>query len=156
MNDLPSEMFVKAWMSTPDYTVAPSTSIDEAFATMKRERIRHLLVVERGELLGVVTDRDLRRPDGGDGKVMSVLDLYLLGTKMKVADVMTSKVVTAGPDDATAHAAKLMVDNKISCLPILRDAEIVGILTSDDLLAALVYAVDPDFVAAREVETELS
>ena len=45
-----------------------------------------------------------------------------------------------------------MVANKFNCLPVLRQEQVVGILTSSDLLAALVYAVDPDFEAAREVD----
>jgi acetoin utilization protein AcuB len=152
--DLPSEMLVKAWMNPPEYSVKSNTLVDEAFATMKRERIRHLLVVDEDELVGVVTDRDLRRPDAPDGNVMSVQDMYLLGRDMKVADVMSTAVQTAGPDDLTAHAAKLMVENKINCLPVVRDGEVVGILTSDDLLAALVYSVDPEFVAARDADSD--
>ena len=151
-NELPSELLVAAWMNEPEHTVEPDTPLEEAFALMQRENVRHLLVIRGGEdLLGVVTDRDLRRPSN-DGNVMSVSELYRMGEDLTVADVMTEDPTTVGPHDLTAHAAKLMVDNKFNCLPVMRGSRVVGIITSSDLLAALVHEVDPEFVAAREAE----
>ena len=149
---LPREHYVKAWMNPPEHRVSSDTSTREAFALMKGEHIRHLLVVDGDELLGVVTDRDLRRPRAPDGEIMSIQDLYALGDDAQVRDVMTTELVTCEPDELIANAARLMVENKISCLPVLREEELLGILTSDDLLAALVYAVDPDYLEAREIE----
>ena len=79
--------------------------------------------------------------------------VYRVGEKLKVADVMTEDVLTATPDDLTADAARIMVSNQINCLPVVDDDRVVGILTSTDLLAALVHEADPDFVAARDAET---
>jgi acetoin utilization protein AcuB len=153
-SDLPDEALVKAWMNPPEHSVRPDTFVDEAFAILKRERIRHLLVMnEQDELVGVVTDRDLRRPDWTGGDVLSVREMYLLGDELRVHDVMTDDVVTVTPDTLTAEAAALMAERKIDCLPVLDDeGEVVGILTSSDLLAALVYAMDPLAVEAREAE----
>lgn len=151
-DELPSELLVAAWMNEPEHTVEPSTAVEEAFALMQRENVRHLLVVRGGEdLLGVVTDRDLRRPSS-DGNMMSVKDLYRVGDDLTVADVMTEDPTTVRPDDLTSFAAKLMVDNKFNCLPVMRGSRVVGIITSSDLLAALVHEVDPEFVAAREAD----
>lgn len=151
-DDLPNENRVGAWMNSPDYTIDPNELVDEAFKLMQRNNIRHLLVVKNDELVGVVTDHDLRRADLEDGDMMSVTELYRVGERLRVQDVMTDEVITATPDDHTADAARIMVENKINCLPVVDDDKVVGILTSSDLLAALVHEVDPDFVAARELE----
>lgn len=153
MSELPSEMTVKAWMNPPEHTISPDAYAEDAFKVMKRAGVRHLLVMRGEELVGVVTDRDLRRPDWSDGDVLSVREMYRLGEELRVYDVMTSDVTTTGPDDLTSQAAKVMVENKFNCLPVVDDDdEVVGIITSSDLLAALVHEVDPDFVAAREAE----
>lgn len=152
-DSLPNEHMVKAWMNPPEHTVKPDTFVDEAFAIMKREHIRHLLVMnEEDELVGVVTDRDLRRPDWTGGDVLSVREMYMLGDELRVYDVMTDKAITVTPETITAEAASLMVSNKINCLPVLDDTKVVGILTSSDLLAALVYDCDPIAIEARQAE----
>lgn len=142
--DLPDAGLVQAWMNPPEHTVAPDDRADEAFAHMKRAGVRHLLVMKDEELCGVVTDRDLRRPDWHDGKTISIRDMYLIGKDLRVRDVMTREVLTSEMDDSIVHAARMMVENKINCLPVMRDERVVGILTSSDLLAALVYSHDPE------------
>ncbi|MEZ4438414.1 MAG: CBS domain-containing protein [Polyangiaceae bacterium] len=114
-------------MNPPEHTVSPSTDSNDAIEMMQRVRIRHLLVVEDDELVGVVTDHDLRKADG------------------VVRDVMATQLLTATPDMHAAQAARVMVENKINCLPVLKDDKVVGILTSSDLLAALVDLVDADY-----------
>ena len=152
-DDLPNEALVVAWMSTPDHSIRPDAFVDEAFAILKKERVRHLLVMnEREELVGVVTDRDLRRPDWKGDELLSVRDMYVLGDELRVYDVMTEDVVTVAPDTATADAARVMAEQKIDCLPVVRDGDVVGILTSTDLLGALVHEMDPIAREAREAE----
>lgn len=151
-DDLPNENRVNAWMNPPDHTIGPDDEVDEAFKLMQRHRIRHLLVVKDDELVGVVTDHDLRHQGDGEADLTNMSEVYRVGEKLKVADVMTDEVITATPEDLTADAARIMVSNQINCLPVVDDDRVVGILTSTDLLAALVHEVDPDFVAAREAE----
>ena len=156
--ELPSELLVKAWMNQPDYQVGPATTLEEAFAVMRRESVRHLLVVEEDELVGIVSDRDLRHQEAPHnkepGEPWSLRDIYRFGDELCVRDVMTEDVITVDPDQPTARAASLMVENKVNCLPVVLGERLVGILTSSDLLAALVYAVDPDEAEAREIESE--
>lgn len=145
------DLQVRAWMNAPEFTVRPEATVEDAFATMRREDIRHLLVVDADDtLVGVVTDRDLRRPDGSTDDLMSVRAMYVMGDDLKVADVMTSDPMVVAPDDLTAQAAKIMVENKFSCLPVVADDEVVGIITTTDLLAALVNEMDPVAIEARE------
>ncbi|MEM1029137.1 MAG: CBS domain-containing protein [Myxococcota bacterium] len=135
---------VKMWMNPPEHTVDRGTTVEEAFAVMAREGIRHLLVVDESEeLVGVVTDRDLRRPTI-DGEVMTVEAMYKVGEALKVRDVMTASPMTVGPETHAAEAARMMVENKFNCLPVVdRDGGLVGITTSVDLLSALVHETDP-------------
>lgn len=145
------DMQVRAWMNAPEFTVRPDATVEEAFAMMRREDVRHLLVVDDDDtLVGVVTDRDLRRPDGGQDDLMSVRAMYVMGEDLKVSDVMSDEPMVVAPDELTANAAKIMVENKFSCLPVVADDEVVGIITTTDLLAALVNEVDPIAIEARE------
>ena len=157
-DDLPSELQVKAWMNQPDYQVSPGATLEEAFAVMRRENVRHLLVVDEDELVGIVSDRDLRHQEAPHkkepGEPWSLRDIYRFGDELCVRDVMTEDVITVDPDEPTARAASLMVENKVNCLPVVRGERLVGILTSSDLLAALVYAVDPEGAEARDLEAE--
>ncbi|MBW2527680.1 MAG: CBS domain-containing protein [Deltaproteobacteria bacterium] len=143
-SDLPSDLLVKAWMNPPDHRVTPNDTVEDALGIMRAANVRHLLVMEDDELCGVVTDRDLQRPDYQDGRPLEVEELYLIGQDLRVRDVMSEEVITIEADAPTARAAQLMVDNKFNCLPVVRDDALVGILTSSDLLAALVHIVDPD------------
>jgi CBS domain-containing protein len=143
---------VRGWMSPPEFTVRPDALVEDAYAIMRREDIRHLLVLDdRGELVGVVTDRDLRRPNWNGEDLLSVRDMYLLGDELRVFDVMSEDPITVTPDELTSTAARIMVENKFNCLPVVNDrGTVVGILTSSDLLGALVYEVDPIALEARE------
>lgn len=136
---LPDNHYVRAWMSPPEHQVGVDTKLEDAFETMLREQVRHLLVIEQGELCGVVSDRDLRRPRGQAGRPMSARELFLLASELRVGDVMSERPITIGPDDTVSYAAEMMVENKVSCLPVLDAGRVRGILTSDDLLAALVH-----------------
>jgi acetoin utilization protein AcuB len=150
--DLPSELLVQAWMSPPEHVVGPDALVDDALVVMRSAGVRHLLVMKEDELLGVVTDRDLRRPNWKNGDVMSIKDMYRIGEQLRVRNVMTKKVIAVKPKDTTAYAAQLMVENKFNCLPVKKGSEVVGIITSSDLLAALVHEVDPTYAEAREEE----
>jgi acetoin utilization protein AcuB len=131
---------LKAWMSAPRHTVEPDTPLDDARRLMRASRVRHLLVSKKGELVGVVTDRDLRAQ-----RRVELREVGAAPRKATVRAVMSTSLFTAKADDPTAGAARLMIDNGIGCLPITDDAgELVGIVTSTDLLKALTFAVDPE------------
>lgn len=119
-------------------TVDPSMSTKEAFALLKSMGIRHLVVVKEGMVLGIVTDRDLRRPKVSD--VFKSWDqLYRLSEEFEVEDIMVSPVITIDANADLREAAKLMVERRIGALPVT-DAHhgLAGIITETDLLKALV------------------
>jgi acetoin utilization protein AcuB len=138
-----SQLHVKAWMSQPRHHVEPTALADEAFRLMHEHHVRHLLVMNGPRIVGVVTDRDLRQPPAAQ-RPRALEDLYVVGRKVAVMNVMTTRLVTVEEDDSTAYAARLMIDNGVGCLPVMRESEVVGILTRTDLMRALAYAVDPE------------
>jgi acetoin utilization protein AcuB len=130
-------MKIKDWMTKNVLTVAPGTSVKEAFLTMKKNGFRHLPVVKGDRLVGFVTDRDLRRPAISD-VFREWNDLYRLSDDLHVEDIMITQVVSVKPDDDLQKAAALVVEKHIGALPVCEDGKIVGIITVYDFLRALV------------------
>lgn len=127
-------------MNSQIVTVGADVPVSAARQLMETHRIRHLPVVEGRQLIGIVTDRDLRVAEARRQD-----DVELL-----VADVMTQNVIAVGPDTMVDQAAMLMVDSKIGCLPVLNaDDEIVGIITDSDILNMFVEATGAGSGAAR-------
>lgn len=126
-------------MSRRLITVHPDDSVAAVRRLFELHGFHHLLVVEQGRLLGVISDRDLLKnlsPFIGSNMERTA-DAHLLDRR--VHQIMRRKPVTATPDTPYCDAARLMVEQKISCLPIL-DPETgrpVGIVTWRDLLCAV-------------------
>ncbi len=99
-------------------------SLAAARVIMQAERFKHLPVVERKRVLGVITDRDVRQH-------AVHLDETLVET------VMTADPVTVSPDTTIEEAASLMLVRRIGCLPVTQEGSLVGIITATDLLRAL-------------------
>lgn len=102
---------------------APSTSVQDACSTCYAANIRHLPVVKDGELVGVVSDRDLRAASTS-------------GTKeaLTVADLMATQVETINVDSRLSQAARRIADVAISSLPVVDHGRLVGIVTTLDVL----------------------
>jgi len=136
-------MLVKDVMKRPVITIGPEATLAEAHRRMWEYGIRHLPVVdERGELVGIVTDRDIRL-------ATSTLKEHPLSCDARVYQVMTRPVLTADPLDPVEDAARLMREEKIGCLPVLEGRELVGILTGIDLLDALIVLTGATRPAGR-------
>lgn len=115
-------MLVRSRMSRKLVSVKPAEPLDRAAALMRTHHIRHLPVVDRRRLVGIVTDRDLRA-----------------ASKARVvADVMSRDPVVVAPNAAIDEAARLMRRNKFDAVPVVERGRLVGILTSADVLEAFV------------------
>jgi acetoin utilization protein AcuB len=112
-------------MSRDIKTIGLSASAADAKNTMRTNRIRHLLVLDGRDVVGVVSDRDLGGRGGANGNRRADLS---------VADVMTEGVVSAGPETTVRQAANLLRGHVIGCLAVLDGAKPVGIVTTTDLL----------------------
>lgn len=131
-------MKVKAWMTTEVEAVTPDTSVRKAFLIMKKKGVRHLPVCKAGKLVGIVSDRDLRRPQLSD-VFKEWHELYRLGEEIDVGDVMTSQVITVTPETDLITAASMFLEKKIGALPVVEaNGKLAGIVTSVDLLKAFV------------------
>jgi acetoin utilization protein AcuB len=136
-------MKVRELMTGSVVTVRQDTPVLDARQLMVRERIRHLVVTdEKGELLGIITDRDIRLNLPSQATSLSVWELNHLLSRLTVGSVMTAAVITVGPDREAAAAAQLMLDHKIGALPVVADTRLVGIITETDMLRAFVRAAD--------------
>jgi acetoin utilization protein AcuB len=118
-------------------TVAPDDSVEAAVKLLRRRGIRHLLVMKKGRLVGIVSDRDLKRamdPGRTRKKLLGIGGLYFLLEPILVREIMTPDPVTVGPDLSAQEAAGLMVSERFGALPVEKDGTTVGIVTETDLL----------------------
>jgi acetoin utilization protein AcuB len=118
---------VRDVMATDLVTVRPHESARHAYRLMRDHRFRHLPVVEGGQLVGILSDRDLR----------PVLLSPTLA-RARVDELMSEDLTTVMPDAPVEEAASLLVVKRIGCLPVVADGRLVGIVTETDLLAVLV------------------
>jgi len=131
-------MTVEQYMTPNPITVRPDTSLRKAFELLETHRIRHLPVIRGKKLVGIVTDRDLRQQLPSPLAQAEDFKRFRSWTaKVKVGEVMTRRVLSVNPDTRTDKAARLMVEHRIGCLPVLRGSTLVGIITTIDLLRAI-------------------
>src|SRR5918911_2379555 len=138
-------LLVSDSMTREIVTLAPDETVGTALALCRQRRIRHLPVLTEGKLVGIVSDRDLRSatPAFGDQERAAALQEIL------VEDVMTSDVVSVLPDDPIEQAANTMRERRIGSLPVVENGELVGIITSSDVMSALVYLVGANEPGSR-------
>lgn len=138
-------MLVKERMSKPVISVPPDMPILDALNLMRREHIRRTPVIKDGKLAGIVSTTDLLNASPSDATTLSVWEMNYLVSKIKVRDVMTEEVRTIHQDTPIEEAARIMADNKIGGLPVVRDGKVVGLITETDLFKILL-----EFMGARE------
>jgi acetoin utilization protein AcuB len=136
-------MRVRELMTGAVITARPDMPVLDARHLMVEHRIRHLVVTsDGGELLGIVTDRDIRLNLPSQATSLSVWEMNYLLTRLAVEKVMTTSVITVGPDRSARDAAELMLDHRIGALPVVDGGRLVGIVTETDLLRAFVKSAD--------------
>ena len=120
-------------MTKGPLTLSPGDTIGEADEIMADNKIRQLPVVSGRELLGIITDRDIRSFLSGSLKENFSKRENALNTK--VGDVMTTAPITLGPDDGLEDAVELLIEEKIGGIPVVDEPEgVVGIITYVDVL----------------------
>lgn len=124
-------------MVSPVVTANPRDTWADVLTLCQRRQIRHVPVVEQGQLIGIVSDRDLRDASTHPAVYSLLLDLLASLDRGAVEQIMIREVVTVPPHTAVAEAAKLMRERNIGCLPVVQEGRLVGIVTTSDLLAVL-------------------
>ncbi len=139
-------MLVGERMKSPVITVRPDMSLIDALNLMKQEHIRRTPVVKDGKLVGIVSEKDLLNASPSPATSLSIYEMNYLLSKLQIKDVMTKNVLTVTEDTPIEEAARIMADNKIGSMPVVRDDRIVGMITETDLFKMLL-----ELMGAREM-----
>jgi len=118
-------------------TVRPEDSVEIAVQLLRQRGVRHLLVLKNTRLVGIISDRDIKRaldPERTRKKLLGIGGLYFLIEPILVREIMTPDPVTIRPDATAQEAAAVMVAERFGALPVVRGNELVGIITETDLL----------------------
>lgn len=127
-------MLVKERMSRRPITITPEISIHDALRMMRDEKVRRLPVLDKkGALVGIVLEKDLLYASPSPATSLSVYEVNYLVARIKVEDIMSREVITVEEDCPLEEAARIMVDNNIGGLPVMRGDRLVGMITESDL-----------------------
>lgn len=135
-------MYIGRIMHTDLVTVSPETTLVDARDILEQKNIEHLLVVnDKGKLTGIVSDRDLKQNWASPATSLSAHELNYLLQKVLVKMIMVKTVVTIPVDTTIERAAFIMEQHNISALPVMENDELVGIITSTDVMSVLLDAI---------------
>lgn len=131
-------MHVGRKMTTDLITVTPDTPLVNARDLLRERNIKQLPVVDDlGNLVGILTDRDIKQAWASPATTLSIYELTYVLQKLTVESVMVKDLITITPDATIERAAKILHDRKIGSLPVVEDDKLVGIITSTDLMEVL-------------------
>jgi acetoin utilization protein AcuB len=139
-------------MTKDPVVIRDDTPIDEAMKIMRDNKVRRLPVLNhKGALVGIVSEKDLLYASPSPATSLSIYELHYLMSKITVADVMITEVITVTEDTPLEEAARIMADNKIGGLPVMSNGELVGIITETDL-----FKIFLELLGAREMGVRLA
>jgi len=129
---------VSGYMTRQVISIGPDMGVREAFFKMKENSIRHLPIVEKNDkLVGIISDRELRRPNWVD-EAHDISHVYYLDNSMLVSDVMITNVHVLHTYDTLKKAVSVLLKEHIGAAPVLdKNGDLVGMLSAIDLLRAL-------------------
>jgi acetoin utilization protein AcuB len=148
-------MFVGRRMTRNLITVTPDTSILKVKNILKEYNIDQVPVVEGKKLVGIITDKDIRDNSASPASTLSVHELNYLLSEMKAREIMTKKLYTVSPGTTIEEATKLINEKRVNSLPVVVGDELVGIITTCDLLNVLLDFMGMDTPSSR-IELTLS
>ena len=132
-------MLVKNWMSKNVITIDVNDSMQDAMKLLKENDIRMLPVMKKAKLVGIVTDRDLKKASASDATSLEIHELLYLLMKIKAKDIMTKDVITVPPDYTVEETAQVLEKKRISGAPVVdADGQLVGTITQTDLFRVLI------------------
>lgn len=130
-------MKVSHYMTLDVITANPGDGLRQTFYRMRERDIRHMPVVGDDErVIGIISDRDLRRPDWVDDEE-NVAHYYLLDNAHKVEGTMTRDPKVVTPDDDLQQAVEIILELRIGALPVVsQDGRLAGMISAIDMLKA--------------------
>jgi acetoin utilization protein AcuB len=136
---LGEKMLVKNWMSKEVITVNADDSMQNAIYILKEQNINILPVMAKEKIVGIITDRDLKKASPSDATTLDIHEILYLTSKLKVRDIMKKSVHTVPADYTIEEAAAILLENKISGLPVLDESnKLVGIITRSDIFQVVI------------------
>jgi acetoin utilization protein AcuB len=125
-------------MTSDVVTLSPEDTVPLAIKMMRERNIRHLPVVEKGKMVGILSDRIIKDYLPSEASTLDIFELHYLIGQVKIRKIMRSPVFSVTPETPVEEAALLLHDKQISCLPVLEGEKVVGIITDKDMYAALI------------------
>jgi CBS domain-containing protein len=145
---------VKDWMTRNVVTITPDTTLPEAHRLMTEKRVRRLPVVKDGLLVGIITLGDVRGAEPSRATSLSIWEVNYLSGKVKIEEIMARNLITISPNATISQAAGLMLEHKVSGLPVVDYARgLVGIITESDIFRMVVRAWRQVDVVEPELQT---
>lgn len=131
-------MLVNTHMTLHPITVGPDSNVADAMSIMRERKIRRLPVVDaHGQLVGIVSDRDILQAQPSPATSLAKWEIPELLAELKIGEVMAQNVISIPEDTPLEEAARIMADNRIGGLPVMRGNSLVGIITESDLFKVL-------------------
>jgi CBS domain-containing protein len=135
-----SDAMVKEIMTKEVSTLGRNDTLDSADDIMALARIRHLVVLDEGRVVGVVSQRDLFRSALAVALGYGEKAQKALLRTIRVKEVMSEPAITVSPEASTKEATRLMLEHRIGCLPVVEGRTLMGIVTETDILRYVVSA----------------
>ncbi|MEA5027522.1 MAG: CBS domain-containing protein [Sphaerochaeta associata] len=131
-------MIIERRMTRNPVTATPDMSIAEASALMKQEKVHRLPVLDKDKkLVGIITEKDILYATPSPASSLSIHEMAYLLSKLTVKKLMSKNVVTINKDTTVEEAARMMVDQDLSSLPVLEGDKLIGIVTKSDMFKIL-------------------
>jgi acetoin utilization protein AcuB len=132
-------MLVKNWMNSNVVTVDVEDSMQDAMKLLKEQNVAMLPVMQKKKLVGIVTDRDLKKASASDATSLDVHEMLYLLSRIRIKDIMAKPPVTVPPDFTIEETAKLLLDKNISGAPVVDDfGKVVGTISKTELFKVLI------------------
>jgi len=129
-----ADLTVRDIMTSDPIILGRNDTLDLAEDIMNLRRIRHMPVVDEGSIVGIVSQRDLFRSALVTALGFGRKTQTAVIKTIKIKEIMTEHVITISPDVSVKEAARVMIDKKIGCLPVVDGENLVGLLTETDIL----------------------
>jgi acetoin utilization protein AcuB len=132
-------MLVKNWMSKPAITIDADASMNDAIKLLKNNNIKMLPVMRKEKLVGIITDRDLKRASASDATSLEIHELLYLVSNIKIKEIMTKNPITVPQDYTVEETAEILLKHNISGVPVVDHySDVVGTITQNDLFRILI------------------
>ena len=146
------KMIIERRMTKNPVTISPDANVVEASELMKKEKVHRLPVLDKDKkLVGVISEKDILFASPSPASSLSIHEMAYLLSKLTVRKLMTKDPVTITKDTTVEEAARLMVDQDLSCLPVVEGDKLVGIVSKSDMFKILL-----ELFGARHFGTRLS